>query len=336
VPANVKQAVETSLGQRTLSSPSLATTLSSAALLFVAAKVGDADQVRRLVDALGSQCRCDVVAQRRSRVANTIACDAVCSLCATSHAHCWTRRRRRRRWRTAAAHGDLSDAFRCRTASARLPGAAAQSGRGRSRAGPLHLLGGVPWTGGKDAARVFDTLLSLGASLSERDRRGRSPLHHAASHGNLNAVATIIAQGDQSLLYATDSNGCTPLVSAARGGHVDVLRLLMRDADKSKLDVARAVATAQQWQRTDVLEVLGAGTLGGGGVTNNAGGGAASGQPASLAPQCRTATSCGRRRWPMHPNCWRGSEDDSKTSATIVAALPALLELLHLTPARRH
>jgi hypothetical protein len=86
-----------------------------------------------------------------------------------------------------------------------------------------------------------------------------------------------LRKADQSLLYATDSSGNTPLVSAARGGHVDVLRMLMRDADKAKLDVARAVATAQQWQRTAALDVLGARSLGAAvgaaGVSGGGGGG---------------------------------------------------------------
>jgi hypothetical protein len=102
------------------------------------------------------------------------------------------------------------------------------------------------------------------------------------------------------LLYATDSNGNTPLVSAARGGHVDVLRMLMRDADKSKLDVARAVATAQQWQRTAALDVLGARTQG---VRLRH---ATNGAPRRR--RCckrvrRHATICGARRWPTHPMC---------------------------------
>jgi hypothetical protein len=330
VPANVTRPPEgPSHSARTMSSPSLV--VSSSALLFVAAKAGDVDQVRRLVESLGSGT--DATSLRNAAQMSQTPLHVTPSVACA-------------RLLTARLPGlvdvvDDDGALPLHTAIRQmrfevalhllgLPGADAHCGRGRCRSAPLHLLGGVPWTASKDAARVFDTLLALGASLSERDRNGRSPLHHAAEHGNLNCVAAIIAQGDQSLLYATDSNGNTPLVSAARGGHVDVLRMLIRDADKSKLDVARAVATAQQWQRTAALDVLGARTQGVATTTNNAGGGGV-----------QTSTSPRNDMWSSTladaPDVM--SEDDAKSVAAtsaIVAALPSLLELLQLAPARKH
>jgi ankyrin repeat protein len=154
VPASVSRGRQrASQSARTLSSPSLV--VSSSALLFVAAKAGDADQVRRLVESLGSGT--DAASLRNAAQMSQTPLHVTASVACA-------------RLLTARLPGlvDVADddgALPLHTAIRQmrfevalhllgLPGADAQCGRGRCRAAPLHLLGGVPWTGQQGRVRV--------------------------------------------------------------------------------------------------------------------------------------------------------------------------------------
>ncbi|KAL7641411.1 UNVERIFIED_CONTAM: hypothetical protein RMT77_008551 [Armadillidium vulgare] len=57
------------------------------------------------------------------------------------------------------------------------------------------------------------------------DKRGRTSLHIASTHGHYNMVALLISNGAE--LGAKDKDGWTPVHAAANAGHVDVVRLLI-------------------------------------------------------------------------------------------------------------
>jgi ankyrin repeat protein len=58
-----------------------------------------------------------------------------------------------------------------------------------------------------------------------RDRDGRTPLHRAATDGDMATAEALIAAGAD--LAAADKHGWTPLHFAAQEWHLDVARMLM-------------------------------------------------------------------------------------------------------------
>ncbi|MCX5655491.1 MAG: ankyrin repeat domain-containing protein, partial [Planctomycetota bacterium] len=58
----------------------------------------------------------------------------------------------------------------------------------------------------------------------------RTLLHHAAMHGSTECIAALVAMGADP--KAQDSEGCTPLMMAAAGGHVEAIRELLKHDDR--------------------------------------------------------------------------------------------------------
>jgi hypothetical protein len=306
--------------------PSPAAVLPNVSLLFVAAKANDVDQVRRLVDELPKSV--DTATLRNRAQLSQTPLHVTASVACARHlaARLPTLPELPDEFgelplHTAVRHGRLEVAQFLLS----LPGA------GDTCKGVLHRLARVPWSGRPDcaAARLFELLLSVGAQLSERDRRGCTPIHRAAAHGNWHAVSAMLALGDRSLRYLQDDARNTPLVHAARGGHVDVLRLLMRDGEKGKLDTSRAAAIASQWHRTAVLDLL----------KHDAPVAA----PAAASAQQHSAPAPRESLWACSllaglDDAAAATDDDDHrlpVSASVAMALPATLELLRIAPTKK-
>lgn len=77
--------------------------------------------------------------------------------------------------------------------------------------------------------------LAGGGTVTSRDSRGRTPLHAAASHGQINQVKLFLERGAN--IAAQDNVGGTPLHLAASGGHKEIVELLLaRGADVNAVD----------------------------------------------------------------------------------------------------
>ncbi len=83
-----------------------------------------------------------------------------------------------------------------------------------------------------NSERMTQLLLAAGANPRTTDSQGDSPLHQAASHGNLTAVQRLLDGGADANAAGRDT---TPLGAAASRGHVEVVALLLsRGADASR------------------------------------------------------------------------------------------------------
>ena len=67
----------------------------------------------------------------------------------------------------------------------------------------------------KRASDTIKALVSHGATIWARDHQERSPLHHAAKLGNLQAVKALLALGMAEELQAADCSGMVPIMIAA-------------------------------------------------------------------------------------------------------------------------
>lgn len=83
------------------------------------------------------------------------------------------------------------------------------------------------------------------------NKKKRTPLHHAAIHGNVAVVTVLLKQG--AAMDKHDGIGCTALHHAAQQGHEDVVRLLLRHSAD--------VLTTDKFQRTCVQNALAGGHL---------------------------------------------------------------------------
>lgn len=79
-------------------------------------------------------------------------------------------------------------------------------------------------------SEVVAVLIEAGASVDSRDREGWTPLNLAASGGHLDDLKQLLRANANPLLAGIDSEGCelVPLDSAARFGHLEVVRELIR------------------------------------------------------------------------------------------------------------
>jgi len=77
---------------------------------------------------------------------------------------------------------------------------------------------------------VCKYLLRLGADVTAKDSNRWTALHHAANSGHLETVKALLRAktvGLTQTIDEQDSVGNTPLVIAAKNGHVDVVRVLI-------------------------------------------------------------------------------------------------------------
>lgn len=73
---------------------------------------------------------------------------------------------------------------------------------------------------------VKKLLKTWGANASSADKRGWTPLHHAASAGHADIVRMLIAAGGN--LDPVLSDGCTPFLKAVAGSHCETTRILLQ------------------------------------------------------------------------------------------------------------
>ena len=77
------------------------------------------------------------------------------------------------------------------------------------------------------AADVVELLIARGASVDTSNKRGLTPLHHAAQHG-YSDVVDVLLQSPTADLDAQTRNGDTALHLAAKKGHVNVVDMLLK------------------------------------------------------------------------------------------------------------
>ncbi|KAJ5240729.1 uncharacterized protein N7469_002320 [Penicillium citrinum] len=76
----------------------------------------------------------------------------------------------------------------------------------------------------------LELLISYGASVSVRNRKGRTLLHQATIHGHCDIVQMLLGYAEISL-RATDTKGATALHLAARYGHTAIAKTLLASSD---------------------------------------------------------------------------------------------------------
>jgi ankyrin repeat protein len=97
---------------------------------------------------------------------------------------------------------------------------------------------------------VVKLLLARGADANAQDSYGFGAAHYAATEGDVNMLALLIASRKVNMLAET-SEGATAAHCAARGGHLPALRALLElselflsRADQSGASVAAAACEA--------------------------------------------------------------------------------------------
>uniref|UniRef100_A0ACB8F4M9 Uncharacterized protein n=1 Tax=Sphaerodactylus townsendi TaxID=933632 RepID=A0ACB8F4M9_9SAUR len=73
--------------------------------------------------------------------------------------------------------------------------------------------------------KIIDYLISKGAKLDVKDKKGRIPLHIAAEKGHNDAVKILLQAGAN--MYSLDQEGKTPLHLASRNHHTHVLKSIL-------------------------------------------------------------------------------------------------------------
>eukprot|EP00009_Paramoeba_aestuarina_P006167 CAMPEP_0201518476 /NCGR_PEP_ID=MMETSP0161_2-20130828/9315_1 /ASSEMBLY_ACC=CAM_ASM_000251 /TAXON_ID=180227 /ORGANISM="Neoparamoeba aestuarina, Strain SoJaBio B1-5/56/2" /LENGTH=229 /DNA_ID=CAMNT_0047916265 /DNA_START=50 /DNA_END=739 /DNA_ORIENTATION=- len=108
----------------------------------------------------------------------------------------------------------------------------------------------------KDGVMAYAASLK---SLESTDDDGRTLLHWAASFGKHEIVSQLLALGASPC--PEDDSGWTPLISAASGGHIEVMKLLLPKLDDDDICAATsqnrtAVFYAASKGRLEVLKLL--------------------------------------------------------------------------------
>ncbi|KAF4148882.1 Ankyrin repeat [Phytophthora infestans] len=115
---------------------------------------------------------------------------------------------------------------------------------------------------------VVDLLQSRGACLSLSHKYGRTPLHFAAERTELAVVKLLLDRDQDVCVYITDSQGLTPLMTAARAGNDSILRVIFKRGsrvDATAKDGSTALHLAAYNGRLDACRVL----IGGGADVNS-------------------------------------------------------------------
>ncbi|MBS0544829.1 MAG: ankyrin repeat domain-containing protein [Proteobacteria bacterium] len=103
--------------------------------------------------------------------------------------------------------------------------------------------------------RVVDTLLKAGAPVNQD---GWTPLHYAAFEGRLALVDKLLAAGAD--VNALAPNKSTPLMIAARNGHIEVVRRLLKLRQVDLDLVNDAGLTADNWalqnSNSDIADLI--------------------------------------------------------------------------------
>ena len=79
--------------------------------------------------------------------------------------------------------------------------------------------------------KVVEILLEAGADVNTLDRRGATPLHHAAGEGRGDIVRLLLARGANPS-YRDDGWEATPLDWAQHRGGEEVVRILKEAMEK--------------------------------------------------------------------------------------------------------
>ncbi|MCP9959758.1 ankyrin repeat domain-containing protein [Streptomyces sudanensis] len=118
------------------------------------------------------------------------------------------------------------------------------------------------------AARIFDlarrgeadalaAYVDAGAPADLVNDRGDSLVMLAAYHGHASAVTALLARGADP--NAVNDRGQTPLAGAVFKGEEAVVRALLAGGADPEAGTPSAVDTARMFERTDLLELFGAG-----------------------------------------------------------------------------
>lgn len=107
---------------------------------------------------------------------------------------------------------------------------------------------------------VIDQLLSLGAFINIRNNDNLTPLMYACENGLLEPVEILLARGSNINLKAGGTRkGSTPIILAARGGHIKVVQTLLKyqvNPNSTTIDGKTALMFAAQHGYVDTAEVL--------------------------------------------------------------------------------
>lgn len=93
--------------------------------------------------------------------------------------------------------------------------------------------------------------------IDKKDMSGMTPLMHAAFHGDIELMKSLLAKGAQ--IEAQDRYGSTPLMWGAFFGHTQAVSLLLKHGacmDRRNAEGNAAQDIARKYRYEDVIEVF--------------------------------------------------------------------------------
>lgn len=109
---------------------------------------------------------------------------------------------------------------------------------------------------GQENLKLVQLLVDSGANPAAKQQNGSTPLHHSLDNIE---ILTILLGSKGVDINVPDQTGDTPLISAARNGQVDAVKLLLKaGADQTKKDLAGATAlmAAEGMGQTAIVDLL--------------------------------------------------------------------------------